>query len=121
MNTRLKPVGLSLLLATSIAFGQNSAPNPYETVEGWARLPDAREWGATSAVYPTNDGMHLWIAERCGANLCVGSDVDPVLLFDLDGNVVRSFGAGMITWPHGIFVDADDNVWIATSRIPNCR
>ena len=43
----------------------------------------------------------------------MGSDLDPVLLFDLDGNVVRSFGAGMITWPHGIYVDADDNVWIA--------
>jgi sugar lactone lactonase YvrE len=29
------------------------------------------------------------------------------------GNVVKSFGAGMIVWPHGIYVDADDNVWIA--------
>ncbi|MDZ7668264.1 MAG: peptidyl-alpha-hydroxyglycine alpha-amidating lyase family protein [Gammaproteobacteria bacterium] len=38
--------------------------------------------------------------------------MDPVLLFDLDGNVVRSFGAGLIAWPHGMFVDADDNVWV---------
>ena len=102
-----------LAMTGNAALAQNSAPNPYETVEGWATLPDGRTWGATSAVYPANDGRHLWIAERCGANLCVGSDVDPVLLFDMDGNVVRSFGAGMITWPHGIFVDADDNVWIA--------
>ena len=35
------------------------------------------------------------------------------MLFDPDGNVVKSFGAGMIVWPHGMFVDADDNVWIA--------
>ena len=80
---------------------------------GWGELPDGREWGATSAIYPANDGRHIWVAERCGANLCVGSDVDPVLLFDLEGNLVRSFGAGLIAWPHGIFVDADDNVWIA--------
>ena len=97
------------------ALAQNDAPNPYRTVENWAKLPDGRVWGATSAVYPANDGKHIWIAERCGANLCVGSDVDPVMLFDQDGNVVRSFGAGMIVWPHGIFVDADDNVWIADS------
>ena len=52
-------------------------------------------------------------AAICGTNLCVGSDVDPVLLYDLDGNLIRSFGSGMITWPHGMYVDADDNVWIA--------
>ena len=67
---------------------QMTAPNPYRVVPGtWAPLPDGREWGATSAVYPTPDGMGIWVAERCGANLCVGSDVDPVLLYDLDGKL----------------------------------
>ena len=106
-------VTLLVTFSATAALAQNSAPNPYATVEGWAKLPDGREWGATSAVYPANDGEHIWVAERCGTNLCVGSDVDPVLLYDQDGNVVKSFGSGMITWPHGIFVDADDNVWIA--------
>src|SRR5690606_10865714 len=98
---------------TSFASAQNHAPNPYTTIEGWAKLPDGREWGATSAVYPARDGRHIWVAERCGANLCVESDADPVLLFDESGSVVRSFGAGLIAWPHGIFVDAEGNVWIA--------
>lgn len=102
-----------VLTSGGIASAQNSAANPYRTVEGWAKLPDGREWGATSAIYPANDGKHIWIAERCGSNLCVGSDVDPVMLYDADGNVVKSFGSGMITWPHGMYVDADDNVWIA--------
>ena len=106
-------VSVATLLFAASAFAQNDAPNPYETVEGWAKIPDGRTWGAISAIYPANDGKHIWIAERCGANLCVDSDVDPVMLFDMDGNVVRSFGAGMIVWPHGMFVDADDNVWIA--------
>lgn len=100
-------------LGTTVACAQNDARNPYTTVEGWAKLPEGRTWGSTSAVFPANDGKHIWVAERCGANLCVGSDLDPVLLFDADGNVVRSFGAGLITWPHGIYVDAEDNVWIA--------
>ena len=107
----------ALVLLTAILSGlanaQNSAPNPYQTIENWAELPDGRVWGSTSAIYPTNDGMHIWVAERCGTNLCVGSDVDPVLLYDLDGNLIKSFGAGLITWPHGMTVDADDNVWVA--------
>jgi sugar lactone lactonase YvrE len=105
-------VAVGAIFATTSS-AQNHAPNPYKTIEGWAKLPDGREWGATSAIYPANDGKHIWVAERCGSNLCVGSDVDPVMLFDMDGNVVKSFGSGMITWPHGMFVDADDNVWVA--------
>ncbi len=95
------------------AEGQMTAPNPYRAIEGWAELPDGRTWGATSAIYPASDGEHIWVAERCGANLCVDSDVDPVLLLDRDGNVVRSFGAGLIAWPHGMFVDDEGNVWVA--------
>ena len=95
------------------AHAQNNAPNPYKAIDGWAKLPAGRVWGATSAVYPANNGTTIWIAERCGANLCAGSDLGPVMLYDSDGNVLRIFGSGMIVWPHGIFVDADDNVWIA--------
>lgn len=113
MFSRKITIAVAIAAFPAFALAQNDAPNPYETIEGWAKLPDNREWGATSAIYPANDGKHIWIAERCGTNLCVGSDVDPVLLYDQDGNVVKSFGAGMITWPHGMYVDADDNVWIA--------
>ncbi len=103
----------ALTVAVAAAEAQMTAPNPYRTVEGvWAELPDGRSWGATSAVYPAPDGEHIWVAERCGANLCVESEVDPVLLFDSDGNVVKSFGAGLFAWPHGIFVDAAGNVWV---------
>ena len=88
------------------------APNPYDIVEDWAQLPEGRTWGATSAVYPDGNG-NIWVADRCGENLCVGSDLDPVMLFDPSGRLIRSFGAGQIVWPHGMYVDADGNVWIA--------
>ena len=103
---------LAVLLTTS-AHAENHAPNPYKTVEGWGKLPEGRIWGATSAIYPAKDGKHIWVAERCGANSCVDSPLDPVLLFDLDGNLVRSFGAGLFAWPHGMHVDPDGNVWVA--------
>jgi sugar lactone lactonase YvrE len=95
------------------AYAGNHAPNPYRAVENWGELPEGRSWGSTSAIFPANDGKHIWVAERCGANSCVGSDLDPVLLFDENGKLVRSFGAGLISWPHGIYVDHEDNVWIA--------
>lgn len=94
----------------------NDRPNPYRTVEGWAKLPAGRVWGSTSAVAIDKDGVSVWVGERCGQNSCVGSDLDPILLFDKDGNLVRSFGKGMVNWPHGIHVDREGNVWVVDGR-----
>lgn len=94
----------------------NDRPNPFQTVEGWAKLPDGRSWGSTSAVAIDRDGSSVWVAERCAQNSCVGSTLDPVLKFDASGNLVKSFGAGMINWPHGIFVDHENNIWVADGR-----
>ena len=72
-----------------------------------------RDFGAVSAIYPAPDGRSIWVAERCGANVCLDADVDPVMRFDLEGNLLTSFGQGMFAWPHGMFVDDDGNVWVA--------
>ena len=115
-------VGLTLLavsaVTTTLAMAspaQNHARNPYRTVEGvWGKLPAGRTWGSTSAVYPARDGSgNIWVGGRCGENTCGGkADVDPILLFDSSGNLIKRFGAGMIVWPHGMFVDHDNNVWV---------
>lgn len=89
----------------------NSHQNPYLPVEGWAKLPEGREWGSTSAVDIAPDGT-IWVAERCGTNSCLESDLPPVLHFDKEGNLLASFGAGLIASPHGIFVDGEGNVWV---------
>ena len=88
----------------------NDTPNPYESIEGWAKMPAGRTWGSTSAVEIAADGT-IWVAERCGANACLESDLDPVLHFDKNGNLIASF-AGLIGSPHGIAVDAEGNVWV---------
>ncbi|HEV8599526.1 MAG TPA: peptidyl-alpha-hydroxyglycine alpha-amidating lyase family protein [Gemmatimonadales bacterium] len=90
----------------------NDLPNPYRPVEGWAKMPASRTWGSTSAVEIDKDGTSIWVAERCGANSCAGSNLDPILKFDSTGTLVRNFGAGMLLSPHGIFVDRDGNVWV---------
>ena len=60
----------------------NSQPNPYQTVENWAKMPAGRTWGATSAVEIDPDGKSLWVAERCGANTCAGWSLPVILKFD---------------------------------------
>jgi sugar lactone lactonase YvrE len=90
----------------------NDLPNPYQTIEGWAKAPAGRTWGSTSAVSVDRDGTSIWVAERCGTNSCVGSTLDPVMKFDANGQLVAHFGAGMIASPHGILADRDGNIWV---------
>lgn len=90
---------------------QSTTTNPFRPDYNWGELPEGRQWGATSAVDIAADG-NIWVVERCGANTCVGSDVDPVLLFTKEGKLIRSFGSGMFAWPHGIHVDRDGNLWV---------
>ncbi|MEW6320679.1 MAG: hypothetical protein AB1635_06285 [Acidobacteriota bacterium] len=100
----------------------NDAPNPYTLVENHFKLPAGRTWGSTSAVEPALDGTSIWVGERCGANSCLDratgqmSELDPVLLFNADGTLVRSFGRGLMVFPHGIHVDRDGNVWITDGQ-----
>ena len=99
----------------------NHLPNPYETVRDFGTLPDGRTWGSVSALNVDIDGVHIWVADRCGSNSCAESNVDPIGKMDPEGNVVKSFGAGLITWPHGMDVDSEGNVWIVDARSPNQR
>jgi sugar lactone lactonase YvrE len=109
----LLAIGAPLTLAAQATMQPvNDLPNPYRTIEGWAKLPEGRSWGSTSAVAIDRDRRSVWVAERCGTNSCANSSLDPVLEFDADGNLVRHFGAGLMVAPHGIFVDRDDNVWV---------
>jgi len=99
----------------------NDLPNPYQTVRNWGTLPDGRNWDSVSAINVDIDGVHIWAGDRCGVNSCAGSDVDPIVKLNPQGNVVHSFGAGLILWPHGMDVDAEGNVWIADARSANER
>jgi sugar lactone lactonase YvrE len=115
----VRVVALSLTLAASLHAQQtiqfeptNKAPNPYVTIEGWAKMPAGRMWGSTSAVGIDKDGVSIWVAERCGANSCAGSNLPPILKFDSTGTVVKAFGEGLIQVPHGLHVDRDGNIWV---------
>jgi streptogramin lyase len=114
-------LGVAIVAAVAIPGARANAqaadpPNPYRTVEGWAKLPDERKWGQTISVDIDPDGRSIWVFERCGGTTCDGSDVAPILKIDASGKVVKSFGAGMFIFPHGLHVDRDGNVWVTDGR-----
>ena len=101
----------------TIVQGMSGIPNPFARGENaWGNLPAARNWGAASAIHYAGNGK-VWVADRCGGNRGPGScedspTIDPIMLMDTDGNILRSFGAGLFVWPHGMFVDQEGNVWV---------
>lgn len=108
--------GSSLAIAAAAGAPCAAVAQPaegYRDAAEWGTLPDGRDWGAVSGVDPDPDGEHIWVLDRCGANGCLGSDLDPVLKLDRDGKVVESFGGGLMAWPHGFFVDHRGDVWVA--------
>jgi hypothetical protein len=83
-------------------------PNPYQTTDGYLRMPVGRSWGPVSAVDIDPDGLSVWVAERCGSDSmnprfaprsCGDNDVPPVLKFNPDGIMVKSFGKGLFAMP----------------------
>ncbi len=97
----------------------NDLPNPYRTIENYFKLAEGRWWNSTSAVDVDIDGRSVWVAERCAADSCAGSNLNPVLEFDESGKLVRRFGEGMFILPHGIHVDRGGNVWVTDAQGPD--
>ena len=110
----------AMIVATAMAAAaqtpSNDLPNPYSTVEHHFKMPDGRAWGATSAVDVDQDGTSIWVGERCGANTCLGSTLDPILKFDASGKLLTSFGAGTMVFPHGLHVDREGNLWVTDGQ-----
>jgi DNA-binding beta-propeller fold protein YncE len=101
-------------------YGPNEAPNPYKFDYGWAKLPKGRTWGAAVSVAIDRDGKSVWVFDRCEtATDCSKSTLDPIMKFDSTGKMVKSFGGGMINYPHGLLVDPDNNIWVTDGRDMN--
>ena len=57
--------------------------------------------------------------DRCASNDCSDSMIRPIRKFDAAGNFVRAFGANMFSFPHGLYVDSEGNVWVCNERAKN--
>src|SRR5262245_41559297 len=61
-----------------VDLGAQVANNPYKVNYNWDKL-EGRKIGVASGIRPDPDGKHLWILDRCGANGCAESDLDPII------------------------------------------
>lgn len=98
----------------------NSGANPYHVLRDWAQLSlEGRPWGGSNGVAIDRDGKSVWATDRCSSGTtpgCLGTKANPVHYFDASGKEIRSFGGGMLVWPHGIHVDREGNAWVTDAR-----
>ena len=53
-------------------------------------------------------------------NTCTGhDDIAPILVFTQQGKLIRSIGAGMFVWPHGVAIAKDGTLWISDAVATN--
>jgi hypothetical protein len=114
---------LAALLGSVTAPAAQEIPSPYGKPENqWAKPPVGEAWGSTAGIERGPRG-EIWAIDRCGANSCDGSDHAPIVQLDLaTGKPIKSIGAGLFVFPHGLHVDRQGNVWVtdavANNRIP---
>ncbi len=76
---------------------------PYEPVPYWAKLPHPMSFKeATSVAVDSQDRVYVFNRGNW-----------PMMIFDADGNFLETWGEGEFNRPHGIFIDADDNLYLA--------
>ena len=97
---------------------RNDLPQPYRTTRDWGELPPGVKWAAVTAVEPAPDGT-LYVVHRCFANSCAGRSEAPILKYDANGKLLKSWGAGMFVFPHGATVDRAGNLWLTDARGEN--
>jgi hypothetical protein len=116
------PSGIPAPAATGVAAS-------FQVDAGWpGALPENWIWGPVTGVF-VDARDHVWVVHLPEDLIPqeIGAVMDPplaeccvpapsVLEFDTRGNVVQSWGLHGEEWPyglHGLFVDHDENVWIA--------
>jgi DNA-binding beta-propeller fold protein YncE len=96
----------------------NNYPTPYKTFREWTELPKGMTWPAITGAQEGPDGK-LYVLGRCHENNCAGRTEPAVLVYDMSGKLLNSWGAGLFNFPHGFWIDKEGNVWITDARAEN--
>lgn len=97
----------------------NTPSNEYFVNQEFFKLPAGRTIGSTASIDVDPIRDLIWVFDRCGAEDCVGSSLEPILKFDMAGNLLASFGAGLFVRPHGTHVDKQGNIWVTDGEGPD--
>ncbi len=96
-------------------------PSPFHVDETFKLElpPGMKSVGPLSAVKIGPDN-NLYVLHRCVPNTCTGhDDIPPILVFTQQGKFVKSLGAGMFVWPHGVAIAKDGTLWISDAVATN--
>jgi DNA-binding beta-propeller fold protein YncE len=92
----------SALGATPVwAQAQEPPPLDYVAVADTFKLPPGMTFGGTSGVAINSQG-HIFVLHR---------GPGPLMEFDRTGTFIRALGDGFFDRPHGLRIDAQDNIW----------
>ena len=78
-----------------------SGDHTFEIISDWARLPDG--WDAPMAAVAVDSQDRVYGFNR-GAR--------GVIVFDADGGYISHWRGAEFVFPHAIYADPDDNIWI---------
>ncbi len=73
----------------------------YRVVRDWAKLPEGWDFREVAGV-ATDSKDNVYVFNR---------GTHPVVVFDSEGNLLRTWGDGVFTNPHGITIGPDDSVY----------
>jgi DNA-binding beta-propeller fold protein YncE len=68
-------------------------------------MPDGWKFGRVSSVAVNPQSTEVYVFQR-------GAKADPLIVFDIKGKYLRSWGKGMFGNPHGLRCDKEGNIWI---------
>jgi peptidylamidoglycolate lyase len=108
----------ALFAALSIApaSAQQKSPEPYAVVHGWPILPNGMVLGQVSGV-AVDSHNHVFVFHRAENSWATDKthpiSVPAILCFDgASGKLLASWGENRFVEPHGLRVDASDDVWV---------
>lgn len=98
---------LVLFLSTTASVAETEVPVAqvpalsYRVVPDFFQYPHEWHFGEVSGVAVNSQG-HIFVFQRAAPMLSE---------FDRSGKFLREIGAGLFTHPHGLRIDAQDNIW----------
>lgn len=73
----------------------------YEVVENWGRLPPGLRYSEVAAVgVDSKDNVYVFARGQ-----------NPMIVFDREGNFLRTWGQGLFTRAHGLHIGTDDTLY----------
>ena len=86
-----------------------SGEHRYEVIENWGKLPDGWHYGEVAAVgVDSKDNVYVFTRGE-----------HPMIVFDRDGNFLRSWGEGLFKRPHGVHLGAGRHDLLHRRRRPH--